>query len=511
MKLNKVVENIGTSIEVKRIASAYVIDYRGLDDSAIRAAISKTAPQYYYLSNVKEAIHTLFFSASRDHRTLSRIFLKEVLLNQDNYISSKKHTEDEIIAYEQSIIDRSNEDLIQKSSQRTHSIELFQFLVETAWEHNSSISLDEKNLIEKVRNRLKITETEYRIIEAKIGKFPKAGNDVHTRSEIEETRRLLQSKGIIFSIRNDDGTDFDIIPEEIAKTLRSLFGIELKRHGYQEMISYKYVRSKAYYFDILKKCEIEVDKNSTTEELQRIVLDQVKPSVLLGGISPRDGLEMSVFRKWCSDLKLPVSGTKVEYISRLIEFYDNLLERSEDIKDHRELWYEHFDKFASRDLNFLRGQQLIEKDIECEAKFEAATNYLFEKRLHHNPLKLIGSAHADGVISYQDKVILWDNKSKEKPVHLKDHVKQFQSYINSSERPVAAFWVIGPDFTPESIAQAMQLTVQCGTTVTLIKATDLKDISERWEKKCAGRTDDPFPLGYLVQPGILNTALVAAL
>jgi len=327
----------------------------------------------------------LFFNSSRDHRILSRIFLKEVLLNQDNYISPKKSTEDEIIAYEQSIIDRSNQDLIQKSSQRTHSIELFQFLVETAWDHNSSISLDEKNLIEKVRNRLNITETEYRIIEAKIGKFPKIGNEVHTRSEIEETRRLLQSKGILFSIRNDDGTDFDVVPEEIAKALRSLFGIELKRHGYQEMISYKYVRSKAYYFDILKKCEIEVDKNSTTEELQNVILEQVKPSVLLGGISPRDGLEIPVFKKWCSDLKLPVSGTKIEYVSRLVEFYDNLLEKSEDIKDERELWYEHFDKFASRDLDFLRGQQLIEKDIECEAKFEEATNYLFEKIFHHKP------------------------------------------------------------------------------------------------------------------------------
>lgn len=130
---------------------------------------------------------------------------------------------------------------------------------------------------------------------------------------------------------------------------------------------------------------------------------------------------MSTFRKWCADLKLPVSGTKVEYIARLVEFYDNLLLKSQEICDQRATLYNHYERFASRDLDFCRSQQLIDKDIECERKFEEATNFLFEQRLHHKPLKLIGTAHADGILSYQDKVIYWDNKSKGSPVNLKDH------------------------------------------------------------------------------------------
>ena len=54
------------------------------------------------------------------------------------------------------------------------------------------------------------------------------------------------------------------------------------------------------------------------------------------------------------------------------------------------------------------------------------------------------------------------------------------------------------EFTPESIALAMQTTVETGTPVTLIKAPDLKDVAERWEKKSVGKTDDQFPLVYLI-------------
>ncbi len=511
MKLSKTVSNIPTQLELKRIASAYVIDYKNLDEAEIRKALLKTAPQYYYDANVQKALQGLFMHSDRSLRVLSRILIKEVLLNQDNYLQPKKETEDEVIEYQQSIIDRSNLDLFQKNNPRCTDLELFHFLVETAWENDDLLSVDEQRLIEKVRERMKITETEFGIIEAKLGRYPKAGNELNTRGEIEDARRALQAAGLLFSIRNDDGTDFDVIPEEVALSIRRVLGIEIKRHGYRELLAHKCVRSKAYYLDILGKCEIAADKRMTVEELQTVIIEQLQPSKFLGGLTPRDGVEMATFRKWCEDLKLPVSGTKSDYIERITTFYDNLFEKSEDVADPRELLYQHYERFATRDLAFCRGQQLIDKDIDCERKFEEATNYLFQRRLHHKPLKLIGSSHADGILSYQDKVILWDNKSKENPVHLKDHLKQFQGYIQTSERPVAGFWVIGPDFTPESIAQAMQLTVESGTPVTLIKAADLKEIAERWEKKSGGKTDDPFPLGYLIQPGILNTALVAAI
>ena len=41
MKIEKVIDNIGTVLELKRLASAYVIDYRNLTDGEIRDAFKR--------------------------------------------------------------------------------------------------------------------------------------------------------------------------------------------------------------------------------------------------------------------------------------------------------------------------------------------------------------------------------------------------------------------------------------------------------------------------------------
>ena len=508
MDISKTVENVSTSIELKRIASAYVIDYRNLNDQELKKAIIKNSPQYSFKANVAETISWLFLNEDRNIRIISRLILKEVLLQKDDFMCPEKETEDDIISYEQSIIKRSNEALLQRSSERSKSLELFKFVLETAWQYNDSISPDEKNLIEKIKNRLKVTDIEYELLEAKLGKYPKPGNEIHTRREIEEVRRIMQTKGLVFSLRDSDGTDFDIIPTEIARTIRKVLHVEIRKYGYKELLSYKYVRSKKYYLDILAKYEIPIEGSMTIDALQEIFLEQVPPSVLLGGISPKDGLDSSDLSKWCGDLKLNVSGPKKELIQRIIAYYDNILEKEEVVGDERERWYKYFQKFAARDLKYLRNQHLLQKDLECERKFEEATNYLFEKKLYLQPLKLIGTSHADGALSYLDKVIYWDNKSKETPVNLNDHIKQFDYYIKNSEKPVACFFVIGPDFTQESSLLAMKYRVENQTTITLITAKELKTIAETWSSKKSRKQEDPFPLGYLIQPGRFNIQLL---
>ena len=191
-----------------------------------------------------------------------------------------------------------------------------------------------------------------------------------------------------------------------------------------------------------------------------------------------------------------------------MSYYDGLHETKEDIKDEREIWYSYYKDFAGRNLKFLREQQLIQKDLETEKKFEGATDYIFEKLLRHKPLSMIGSNHPDGAVSFQNRVIYWDNKSKEQPVSLKEHLKQFDGYIRDAEKVVAAFLVIGPDFTPDSSSLAMQHQVENGTTITLMSAEELKALADEWNTKGGGKTDEPFPLGYLIQPGRFNRALL---
>ena len=132
--------------------------------------------------------------------------------------------------------------------------------------------------------------------------------------------------------------------------------------------------------------------------------------------------------------------------------------------------FAYIEQLAARQLDDLRRQGVISKDIDCERNFEAATYYAFEKHLGHRPLQLSGTEHPDGILAYKDKLILWDNKSKETPVNLKDHIKQFDRYVQASQKPVAAFLVIGPDFTDESSREAMKYKIENDVPVALLTA-----------------------------------------
>lgn len=511
MNLDKIVDNIGTVTELKRISSAYVIDYRALSEPEIRDALKKTGPQYYHRPNVEAAIDRLFRSESRDTRILSSLILKSVLLNKDDFACPKRGTEDEVAAWEQAIIDRANEDIVRKASERRHSFDLFAFLVDTAWQNNDSISCDEVNLIEKVRGRMRITEREHRTIEAKLGKFPTQGNRLHNRSDVEDVRRALQAEGLIFSIRDSSGDDFDVVPEEIAATVREVLGVEMRDYGFREMLSTKYVRSKSYLADLLARGEIVVEKGAGLDELKQQAIDHLKPSEVLSGFSPKDGLGMNDLRKWCGDLGLAVSGTKSDLVDRIADSFDGLRQVESTTTDERAVFYEYYDDLASRRADVLRKQQLIQKDIEIERQFENVTDYLFETRLGHKPLSLLGTAHADGALSHQDRLILWDNKSKETPVNLGDHIKQFDGYIKGAEKPVAGFLVIGPSYTGDSSVVAMQYQVQNGVPICLITAEELKTVAEGWSGQKSNSEETKFPLGYLIQTGRFNSALLAGI
>ena len=512
MKIEKVIENIGTVLELKRLASAYVIDYRNLSEDEIRDAFKKTAPQYYYKENVVKVLRECFLNSNRNIRILSDLIVHKVLLQKDEFMCPKRETEDLVIAWEQGVVDRSNEDLFKKATEKSRNVEFFSFILDTAWQNNDEISPDEKNLIEKIRERLKITDTEFRIIEAKLGQFPQPENRLHSRSDIDEARRHLQTGGIVFSLRDTDGTDYDIVPEEVVSAIREIEGIEIRDYGYRELLRHKYVRSKQYLTATLGKRGIEVDAYNTVERLQEDIMDHISPSVVLGGLTPRDGLPVETLSKWCGELDLNVSGTKNELISRIIGFYDRLLQRLNVEDDPREAAYLYYNDFASRNSQALRAQQLIEKDIEIERKFEEATKYLFETKLRHKPLTFVGQSHADGALSFRDEILYWDNKSKESPVNLKDHIKQFDRYIRSSEKPVAGFLVIAPSFTDESSILTMQYKVENGTTITLLTAAELKSVAEQWAtKQMKAKTAEPFPLGYLIQQGRFNPSLVPVL
>ena len=164
MRFRQIVPNISTLQDRKRIASQYVIDYRSLDDEALNAALVKTAPQYYNEENVRRALQELLYHPDRNVRILHKIILHTILLNQDDFLMAQRAVDEAIIDLEQEVVNVSTKELQYKSKEKNHNIELFRYVLEAAWDGNDSISPDEKNLIEKLRIKLRITDREYQIL-----------------------------------------------------------------------------------------------------------------------------------------------------------------------------------------------------------------------------------------------------------------------------------------------------------------------------------------------------------
>jgi hypothetical protein len=507
MNFKSVVQSLSTITDLKRVASAYVIDYRNLSNDEVEEALIKTGPQYYFRDNVEDALNKLLFSEDRDERILTPIMIHYMLLHTDDFKIIQKDLTDAVINYEQDIINRSNDFLSDDKASKSKSYEFFKFVLEVAWERNDSVSADEKNLLNKIRLRLGITDDERNIIEASIGRFPLNENKLHSRDQIETVRRKLQSAGLLFCIRDDCKDNYDIIPDEVIQTLREILDIEIKYHGFVELMDNKHLKNKAYLRGMLEKAGMELSSSIKLTELQELCISYLKPSILLAGYTPRDGLDVSTLSNWCGELHLTVSGQKIELIDRIIAFYDNMRKGIIELEDERKVWFEFYENLASRNLEALRSQNIIVKDLECEKYFERATDYIFEELLMQKPLMLKGTEHADGMLSYQDKIVLWDNKSKEGDVNLLDHIKQFDRYIQAEEKVVPIFLVIGPSFTDNSTSVAMQYMLENDTVICLLTATDLKQLAIKWDKK-ANNGNEPFPLGYFKQPGMFNSSLV---
>ena len=510
MEFMKLVEQIPNITIAKRVASAYVADYRRLELEEIKTFLKKTANQYTSFENISSRLEEIKLDTNRAVRIIAPIMLRDYLLNQDDFISATKDTDAAVLNYEKSIIDASN---TFDTSKMSKDFALFKHMLDAAWAHNDDISVDEKNLLETLRKYLSISNKEFHMLDAKSKRFPTVGNALHTYDDIEETRRTLQAKGLILAVKTSDGVMCDVMPNDIAKGIRRYYNIEIRAYGYEKLVDYVIKKmKKQYLIDVISKASqhtgkavIEISGNPTVNELKNVILKSVQPSNLLGGFSPRDGLDATMLSAWCGELGLNVSGNKSTLIERILEYYDGLRKIEVKTEDPREKLVAVYGQLARRDLKNLRANGVIDKDLQCERFFEDATNYLFEKMLLNKPLTLTGTEHPDGKLSFKDKYIMWDNKSKESAVNLKDHIQQFERYIKTSDKEVAVFMVIAPSFTPQSVQECVDFSLNNDTQILLITADELQLVAETWAKK---HTGEMFNLGYFKQNGRFDIKLL---
>src|SRR5690625_5053203 len=177
---------------------------------------------------------------------------------------------------------------------------------------------------------------------------------------------------------------------------------------------------------------------------------------------------------------------KKEKVQNIIDYYEMLsAPTSSDPTDERARLYDFYEEIASRDYKTLRVNKVIEKDIEVDNYFEEATRYIFERKFGLNLDEMEGTRHADGKIQFNGTdVVLWDNKSTEKPYTFpENHFNQFLRYIRSEEMRVTLFLVIVHDYTKEAVEQAQKLKAfsEQDSDVALIRASDLVYVAEQWK------------------------------
>jgi hypothetical protein len=511
MKFEEAVALIGTVTDLRRIASAHVIDHNQLGDDELRAALVKSKPQYTHPDTVRASLdNTLNRDARETGRVLARLILVDVLLQQYDCVLPFPETEGAVLAAEQSVLDRSNElDLEQlacgdKETPRFRDMSTYNFVLGVAWEQRDSVSPDEANLLANLRRHLKINEFEHRVFEAKLRRFPKPGNELHTRTEINAVRRSLQQSGLLFAIRQGNGTDYDVIPEELASELRAVLALELRVDAYRELLKFHKLRTKAHLTDILERGGVPFGKYDKVDALVERVIQNVPPSKAISSASPRYGLSSDELGDWCRDLGVSPYGSIDERVQRVVAHFSNLRPRVEAQADERSLWYDLYVELATRDRETLRAQHIIEKDIEIEAKFEHATQYLFQTKLGHTPLKQSGSNHPDGLLSLKSDYLMWDNKSKDQPslFNLKDCIPQFDAYMTQADKRVPIFLVIAPAFTEESEVEAIKYHAEhFDRNIVLITAAELKALAEEWCSPQNKNRETPFQLGLLAASG----------
>lgn len=82
------VDQIPNITIAKRIASAYVADYRRLGLDEIKEYLVKTVKQYTSYDNISNRLDELKLDSNRAVRIIAPVILRDYVLNQDDFIST---------------------------------------------------------------------------------------------------------------------------------------------------------------------------------------------------------------------------------------------------------------------------------------------------------------------------------------------------------------------------------------------------------------------------------------
>jgi hypothetical protein len=483
-----------------RILGRYLQSTRGLEEDDLTRLIKKDADKLAERSRILSAVNTPDPDVNRGNLK-SIIF--SILLQEETHSLEENRLDEKVMDFEKDVVKRSKTldffDQKKHDPERWHHYDTYRIVLEAAWQNDDMISPDEARLLAVLRAHLSISLEEHWLISALLKRFPKDKCALHTPDEINDARKELQREGLLWSYRDEDNHNIDVIPAEIVVIIRrEIAGQELQRTNFRRLLHHDSILLTDLRTILQAR---NMDRYGNKPDLiERIVTSNIKPSEVLGDLDRQKLAEM------CGYVSLKTSGNKAELIERLIEFYDDLTFEARVTKDGREVWYNNYELLATRAYAELRAKKLIAKDLEIEHQFEDATEFLFAARLKVACDRSRKENRADGRLPLDDEQsILWDCKSAEVAVNLQDHLdSQFDGYLRkereSGKQPLA-FLVIGPSFTPQSIKLAHQYKARTNWDVALVTAEGLKHLADRW---VATEPNKPFPIRLLNRTEVID-------
>src|SRR5262249_8537927 len=158
----------------------------------------------------------------------------------------------------------------------------------------------------------------------------------------------LQREGLLWSYRDENNRNIDVIPAEVAAVVRKEFsGQELQRTNYRRLMSHDGI-TVADLRAVLERHGLG-RYGSKAGLIERVVSGGVKPSEVL------DVLDKDKLSGVCASFGLKSYGNKSELVGRLIDFYDDLTFEERVSRDEREVWYSNYELLARRAYAELRA------------------------------------------------------------------------------------------------------------------------------------------------------------
>lgn len=466
------------------------------DEEQLKEQIIQNIESLISKDRINKALNLV--EMNRANRFLTRTILR-LLLEEPDLSATEEALWEGVQEYETKILEKAASDSALAFADK-YAIDVYRTVLEVALE-DEDISRDEFALLFKLREKLKISRLDHRILESQLGMFPKPENKLHVYDEFKQASMELQKKGILFFCNRAEPCALLVLPEEIAQSVRELLGFEMRRSA-QEMMHNTLMLEQLRSVARQKGLPVSGSKQQLSDLLFEA---QCKPSEILSVLSGED------LNGICRKLSgVPITGNKGQLVERIIDYFASLTAREEVTSDDpREVYYQYLEELAGRNNNELYRQNIISRDREMEAYFEEGTRYLFEEKLGCELIPMEGTEHADGGVRFPNgELLLWDNKSKEQEYKFpQSHVDQFLRYIRNSVQRVNVFLVIVPEVVKEAAVQAMQLKYKnkTDTDVAVITAHDLKYVAENWHRFAK---NEHFDLNVFNATGILDRAVL---